>query len=104
MIPADLILNTSKVTLRPIAESDFETFLQLAQYQDTWTYFTLNLSDVQSLQLFMNTAIHEKEMNTRRPFTIIDNETGQIAGSTSMGNISLHDLRLEIGWSWLGRK
>ena len=103
MIPSDLILRTSKVTLRPIVESDFEAFLELAQDQDIWTYFTLNLSDEKSLQQFMNTAFHDKEMNTRRPFTVIENATGKIAGSTSMGNISMHDLRLEIGWSWLGK-
>jgi RimJ/RimL family protein N-acetyltransferase len=103
MIPSDLILKTGKVTLRPIVESDYDAFLQLAQDQDIWTYFTLNLSDEKSLQQFMNTAFHDKEMNTRRPFTVIENATGKIAGSTSMGNISMHDLRLEIGWSWLGK-
>ena len=104
MIPAELILRTDKITLRPMVESDFDSFLQLAQDQDTWTYFTLNLSDEKSLQQFMNTAFHDKEMNTRRPFTIIENATGTIAGSTSLGNISLFDLRLEIGWSWLGKE
>jgi N-acetyltransferase len=103
MIPSDLILKTGKITLRPIAESDFDAFLQLAQDQDIWTYFTLNLSNENNLQQFMNTAFHDKEMNTRRPFTVIENATGKIAGSTSMGNISMHDLRLEIGWSWLGK-
>jgi N-acetyltransferase len=103
MIPSDLILRTGKVTLRPAVESDFDAFLQLAQDQDIWTYFTLNLSNEKSLQQFMNTAFHDKEMNTRRPFTVIENATGKIAGSTSMGNISMHDLRLEIGWSWLGK-
>ncbi|HKZ65281.1 MAG TPA: GNAT family protein, partial [Chitinophagaceae bacterium] len=44
-----------------------------------------------------------KKAETKRPFTIIDKLTGQIAGSSSMGNISYHDLRLEIGWSWLGK-
>ncbi|MEO8405868.1 MAG: GNAT family protein, partial [Chitinophagaceae bacterium] len=39
----------------------------------------------------------------RIPFTIIDKASGQIAGSSSLGNISLHDLRAEIGWSWLGK-
>src|SRR5688572_2849242 len=104
MIPAELILRTDKVTLRPMAENDFDSFLQLAQDQDTWTYFTLNLSDEKSLQQFMNTAFHDREINTRRPFTIIENASGNIAGSTSLGNISMFDLRLEIGWSWLGKE
>ena len=51
----------------------------------------------------MEMAFNDKKAGTRRPFTIIDKQTGNIAGSSSMGNISYHDLRLEIGWSWLGK-
>ena len=47
-------------------------------------------------------AYADRDAGTRRAFTIIDKATGEIAGSSSMGNISYHDLRLEIGWSWLG--
>ena len=104
MIPLDLTLETKTVLLRPIAESDFEPFLQLAQEIEMWEYFTLNLGDEKQLQTWMNLAFTEKEMNSRRPFTIIDRSTGKIAGSTSMGNISQHDLRFEIGWSWLGKE
>jgi len=38
----------------------------------------------------------------RMPFTIIDKDTKKIGGSSSYGNISFYDKRLEIGWSWLG--
>ena len=67
-----------------------------------WNYFSLNLSDEVSLHRWMQMAFAEKKAATRMPFAIIDKESGQIAGSSSMGNISYHDLRLEIGWSWLG--
>jgi len=104
MIPEDLSLETSMVLMRPMKESDFDSFHALAQDDDTWQYFTLNLADQHGLQQWMNMAFNEKAANTRRPFTIIDKRTGEIAGSMSLGNISVHDLRLEIGWSWLGRK
>jgi RimJ/RimL family protein N-acetyltransferase len=35
------------------------------------------------------------------PFTIIDRDTKEICGSTSLGNLSFYDKRVEIGWSWL---
>jgi RimJ/RimL family protein N-acetyltransferase len=47
-------------------------------------------------------AFSDKQAGTRRPFTVIEKTSRRIAGSTSMGNINYHDLRLEIGWSWLG--
>lgn len=102
MIPPDLALYTNKIILRPLAESDFSEFLSLAQDEEAWTYFTLNLADAASLKAWMNAAFREKELNTRRPFTIVDKGSGRIAGSTSFGNISFPDLRTEIGWSWLG--
>jgi RimJ/RimL family protein N-acetyltransferase len=105
MIPHDLVLETSKALLRPIEPNDYETFLHLAQQdEEMWKYFSLNLGDESQLRKWMEMASADKKAETRRPFTIIDKVTGQIAGSSSMGNISYYDLRLEIGWSWLGKE
>lgn len=103
MIPIDLTLQTKKVVLRPIEENDFNIFFSLAQDEDAWKYFTLNLADKDHLRKWMDQAYADRLADTRRPFTIIQKSFGKIAGSMSMGNISLHDLRLEIGWSWLGK-
>lgn len=104
MIPADLILETNRTILRPLTESDYERFLELAQ-QDPgmWEYFTLNLADEKQLRQWFDIAFADKAANTRRPFTIIDKQSGMAGGSSSLGNISLFDLRAEIGWSWLGK-
>jgi RimJ/RimL family protein N-acetyltransferase len=104
MIQPELTLETNKVLLRPVRESDSDTFLDLAPDKGMWEYFTLNLADKEHLKKWMDAAFADRNANTRRPFTIIDKATGRIAGSSSMGNISYHDLRLEIGWSWLGKK
>ncbi len=103
-ISPELRLETGKVLLRPIAEDDFDTFLNLAQQdKKMWKYFSFNLADASHLKAWMQAAFADRQAGTRRPFTIIDKSTNQIAGSSSMGNISHHDLRLEIGWSWLGK-
>jgi RimJ/RimL family protein N-acetyltransferase len=103
-IPTKLILETNSVILRPIAEGDFDAFLNLAQQdEDMWKYFSFNLGDKTHLKTWMEAAAADRQAGTRRPFTIIDKITNQIAGSSSMGNISYHDRRLEIGWSWLGK-
>src|SRR2546423_14465968 len=104
MIPPELILETSRAYLRPLRPDDFEPFLQLAQDADAWTYFTLNLANKDHLSKWMEAAFREKDSDSRRPFTIIDKPSQEIAGSTSLGNISYYDLRLEIGWSWLGKE
>ncbi|MDP4264641.1 MAG: GNAT family protein [Bacteroidota bacterium] len=104
MIPNDLVLETKRALLRPLSVEDYAIFLKLAkQDADMWYYFTLNLGDEKQLQKWMEVAFADKAANTRRPFTIIDKQTGQISGSSSLGNISMYDLRAEIGWSWLGK-
>lgn len=104
MIPLNLTLETKRALLRPIAVSDYDAFLKLAKEDfDMWYYFSLNLGDEKQLQRWFEIAFTEKAANSRRPFTIIDKETGKIGGSSSLGNISIHDLRAEIGWSWLGK-
>jgi N-acetyltransferase len=103
MIPIDLSLRTTKVLLRPLEENDFNTFFKLAQDEDAWKYFTLNLADKDHLRKWMDQSLTELSAKTRRPFTIIEKSSGTIAGSMSLLNISLHDLRLEIGGSWLGK-
>jgi RimJ/RimL family protein N-acetyltransferase len=103
MIPTGLTLQTNKVLLRPIEENDFDIFFELAQDEDAWKYFTLNLADKDHLRKWMDMAFADRSANTRRPFTIIEKASGKVAGSMSMGNISMHDLRLEIGWSWLAK-
>lgn len=103
MIPHDLILETDKVLLRPVEEKDDEIFLQIAQQDaDMWYYFSYNLGDKVQLNKWMEMAFDDKKAGTRMPFAIIDKASGKVAGSSSMGNISYHDLRFEIGWSWLG--
>lgn len=104
MIQKEFTLETKIITLRPIQESDFDSFLQLAQDQEMWQYFALNLSEADQLKKFMNTAFQDIDAGTRIAFTILESSTGRIAGSTSLMNISLHDLRLEIGGSWLGKE
>jgi RimJ/RimL family protein N-acetyltransferase len=104
MIPINLILETKRALLRPIEKNDYNDFLRLAQQdEDMWKYFSFNLGDELQLKKWMGIAFTDQEANTRRPFTIIDKQTGQVGGSSSLGNISMHDLRAEIGWSWLGK-
>jgi RimJ/RimL family protein N-acetyltransferase len=104
MIPVNLTLETKKAILRPMTVDDYDTFLALAKEDpDMWQYFSLNLADEKQLQKWFEHAFADKAANTRRPFTIIDKQTGKIGGSSSLGNISIYDLRAEIGWSWLGK-
>ena len=104
MIDFELILLSDKVLLRPLLIEDFDQLAGLANDQSMWVYFTSNLSDRVVLRNWMEDAILQKENKTRLPLVIIDKSSDKIAGSTSFGNISYHDKRVEIGWTWLGKE
>lgn len=99
----NIVLETQLAKLRPMRSSDMEAFLLLVNESEMWKYFSVNLSDPAELGKWVDQAIEEHHHGKRIPFTIIDKLTGRIAGSMSIGNISEHDKRAEIGWSWLGK-
>lgn len=100
--PQTFSLETPRVILRLLQPEDFQAFLPLAESKDSWTYFTKDLSDPEELRSWIYVALEERAEHKRMPFTVIDRDTHEICGSTSFGNISFYDSRIEIGWSWLG--
>jgi RimJ/RimL family protein N-acetyltransferase len=100
----DLVLSNERVTLRRVRIADVEAFSRIAYDPEVWRYFVTRIESREDLDTFMETAIRDTLSRTRIVFAIIDNSTGEIAGSTAYGNLAEADRRLEIGWSWLGEK
>lgn len=100
--PSTFVLETPRVVLRLLDRGDLPTLLSIAGDKQIWKYFTKDLSNEIELKDWIEEALFDREQGKRMPFTIIDKDTKTICGSTSFGNISFYDKRLEIGWSWLG--
>jgi RimJ/RimL family protein N-acetyltransferase len=100
--PSSFTLETPRVLLRLMNEEDIDLYNSLATSKDTWKYFTKDLSDPNEMKNWIDEALRDRMEEKRMPFTVIDKDTNEICGSTSYGNISFYDRRVEIGWSWLG--
>lgn len=100
--PSTFTMETPRVILRLLQPEDYDHFLPLTGPREIWQYFTKDLSDPEELQTWIYTALQERAQHKRMPFTVIDKDDHKVAGSTSFGNISFYDKRIEIGWSWLG--
>jgi len=94
-------LVSDKLLLRPLCREDKDAFTDITRDQDLWIYFTSDLSDPETLTQWVEDAINGISNKTRLALTIIDNMNNQIIGSTSLGNISVRDKRVEIGWTWI---
>ncbi len=100
--PTGFMLETNRVILGAMQKEDLAKFFPITQSTILWQYFTKELNDKEQLLQWVNEAMNDRAAGKRVPFTIIDKKSGLVCGSTSFGNISFYDKRIEIGWSWLG--
>jgi N-acetyltransferase len=100
--PWELCLETDRVQLRILQWSDIEKLKPLTASETSWNYFVKELDDETAYDAWMKEALMDYGTQKRVPFVIIDKQRSAYAGSTSYGNISFIDKRIEIGWSWLG--
>ena len=96
-------LENTRVLLRPFRPSDTEALRTIAFDEEIWRYMINRISNEEELEAWVQTVISGYQQGTRYTFMIIDKATGQLAGSTSYGNMSETDKRLEIGWTWLSK-
>jgi len=100
--PDTLALETPRVTLRLMQLADIDALFAITAPPEIWKYFTKELNNKEELQAWVDLALQERAEKKRMPFVIIDKDNGTVCGSTSFGNISFYDKRIEIGWTWLG--
>jgi RimJ/RimL family protein N-acetyltransferase len=99
----NLVLENSRVRLRPLETSDFEALKVIAFDPDIWEFTLTRADDAVSLAAYLAQAVHDRQAGRRYAFAIVDRETGQLAGSTSYYNIFPADQRLSIGYTWVGK-
>ncbi|MFZ1291535.1 MAG: GNAT family protein [Melioribacteraceae bacterium] len=103
MLDFNIILENSNILLRPIKSTDFQDFPKITNDKSLWYYFTSDLSNIDELKIWVETAINDLQNKIRLPFTIFYKPENIIVGSTSFGNFSQRDSRIEIGWTWVSK-
>ncbi|MBW5421436.1 GNAT family N-acetyltransferase [Streptomyces sp. BG9H] len=99
---ASALLENEHVELHPISEDDREPIRKIAFDSQIWTYFVSRVESDADFDAFFEAMLADQKSGKRAVYVIVDKSTGQVAGSSSYGNLAEADGRLEIGWSWLG--
>lgn len=99
-----VVLENSRVRLRPLEAADFDALKPVAFDPDLWEYTLTRGDDAVSLAAYLAAALQARQQEQRYPFIIIDRRTGQLAGSTSYYNVAGDEQRLSIGYTWVGRE
>lgn len=98
----NLVLENSRVRLRPLETSDFEELKTIAFDAELWRYTLTRGDDAVSLAAYMAAAMQARQAGQRYPFVLVDRASGRLAGSTSYYSIVPDDQRLSIGYTWVG--
>ncbi|MCP3755593.1 GNAT family N-acetyltransferase [Streptomyces sp. TBY4] len=99
---ASALLENEHVELHPISEDDRGPLRKIAFDDRIWKYFVSRVESDADFDQFFDAMLADQASGKRAVYIIVDKSTGEVAGSSSYGNLSEADGRLEIGWSWLG--
>ncbi len=83
---------------------DLESFERLTADPSMWIYFTVDLSVKSELSDWVETGLNEHKNLILLSFTIIIKSVDKLIGSTSFGNFSEKDQRVEIGRTWIAKE
>lgn len=100
----DIVLENSRVLLRPLVLTDFEALRPVAAAPALWAYTLTRGDDPISLAQYLADAVQGRQQQRRYPFLIIDKDTNQVAGSTSYYHVDEVEAKLSIGYTWVGQE
>lgn len=101
---SDINLEAWGVMLRPWVPQDAELIVESVIDPHIWKYTTGALSNKEEVSNYVAQAITDREASKRYSFAICLDGSDRIIGSSSFGNISIKDRRVEIGWTWLAKE
>ena len=76
---------------------------KIAYYYEIWRFNVSRCMNDGELKNYISSALDPGKTGVSHSLVIIDKASQKTAGSSSFGNISAKDKRLEIGATWLGR-
>lgn len=101
----NIILENNRVRLEPLSLIHLNELLPIAlNHPNLLQYSPSPFGTAVLLEDNIQKAIKAREEKQRYPFVIFDKQTKQYIGSTSYGNLSIQDKRLEIGWTWVDKE
>ena len=102
---SEILLENKTARLRPLQPADTNLLLEAATADpDLVLYSPYKIHTPEYLDQYIRQSLSERDRDFRYPFAIYDKQKQGYAGSTSIANVSNTDKRLEIGWTWIGKK
>lgn len=99
----EIILENEIVKLVPFNRYDALKLESIIFDDAVWKYMGMFVKNRNDLENYIENTL-ELQGKDHYAFLIFDKQTNEIAGSTRFGKINFKSEKLEIGWTWYGKK
>jgi len=104
MIVEPVTLEGRYIRLEPLGLAHHAALCEVGLDEEIWRWDPSPVRSADEMRNYIETALKWQVEGTCLPFGIVEKASGQIVGSTRFANIDRVNRRLEIGWTWIGRK
>ena len=99
----EIILENEIVKLVPFNRYDALKLQSIIFDDSVWKYMGMFVKNRNDFENYIENTL-ELQGKEHYAFIIFDKRTNEFAGSTRFGNINFKSEKLEIGWTWYGKK
>jgi RimJ/RimL family protein N-acetyltransferase len=100
-IDTNLILEGNTITLVPLEMKYKEQVYEAIKSPDVWKYTWREVKTFDDIEQILSIAVQSKNDGKQLPFIIKDKLSGEVIGTTRIGDIDTANRNVEIGWTWL---
>lgn len=83
-------------------KTHIQELYEIGKDKTIWTHYPdIIVETFNDMESIVEEALYNKKTGTEFPFVVLLRENDKVIGSTRFLEISKHNKRLEIGWTWL---
>ncbi|WML41511.1 GNAT family protein [Neobacillus sp. OS1-2] len=101
IIDTGISLEGDSISLIPLELKHTELLFEALKSPEVWKYTWREVKSMDDLERILMTAVTNKKDGKQIPFVIKNKLTGEIIGTTRIGEIDIDNRNMEIGWTWL---
>ncbi len=97
-------LTGKSVRLDPLTRDHRDGLCAVGLDEELWRFTVSQVRDSTDMERYVRAALDEQAAGRSLPFAIVSLPDETVVGCTRYGNIDPHNRRVEIGWTWVGRR
>lgn len=103
--PKPVTISTDKITLKPLSIEHLDAFYQAGAFPEVWMWSLPNqCTSKAQAKTWLEQSLERVEQGEHVVFSIFDNQSGELVGSTRYCEISPENRTLEIGFTFITPK